>query len=389
MLGKIIDGKKHASVIAVNLKKSIQDYINQQYCMNVQKILKNNNSMSLHIDIDDIFPSKNSLIDKSHISDVTSEIKNYKLNRFNEISQSIDSYFQLHKKDNQDSISSLTQSLCTVTRPCLAIIHVGNNSASAVYIRNKIRKANELGIDTLYISVSEDIIQEDIINIIKSLNVNDYVHGIIVQLPLPNHLNSIDILESISHIKDVDGLHPLNLAYLSLNIDKGIKSCTPLGCLHLLKATLGSDLSGLSVVILGRSNIVGKPLSYMLTNENCTVSIAHSQTKNLIELTKQADIVVSAIGKPHFLNANFFKPSATVLDVGINRIDTNIFDRKNYTQNDIIKASQKIVGDVDFYNTIDHVQYITPVPGGIGPMTVICLLQNTFDAYKNLQSSKK
>ncbi|HJD63376.1 MAG TPA: bifunctional methylenetetrahydrofolate dehydrogenase/methenyltetrahydrofolate cyclohydrolase FolD [Rickettsia endosymbiont of Degeeriella rufa] len=248
--------------------------------------------------------------------------------------------------------------------PKLAIVLVGDNPASIIYVKNKIKHANKIGIDTLLLNLSITIKTEDLIAKINELNLDQNVSGIIVQLPLPESIDKNKILSAILHSKDVDGFHPLNVGYLHSGIDSGFVPCTALGCLEVIKKH-EPNLSGKNAVIVGRSNIVGKPLSALLLKEDCSVTICHSKSQNLSSITSKADIVVAAIGSPLQLTSEYFKPDAIVIDVGINRIGGN-----------------KIVGDVDFENVKSKVKYITPVPGGIGPMTIAFLLKNTVQAFK-------
>lgn len=249
-------------------------------------------------------------------------------------------------------------------KPCIAVILVGENSASEIYVKNKIKTANNIGIKSIKISYPSSVLENDLLSQIKKLNDQNEVDGILVQLPLPNHISEEKIVLSIDPSKDVDGFHPINFGNLFLG-NYTMLPCTPLGCLHLLKKELGS-LSGLNAVIVGRSNIVGKPMQSLLLKENCTTIITHSKTINLSEFTLKADILISAIGKPKFIKKNHIKPGSVVIDVGINRIK---LDNKN-----------KIVGDVDFEDVIEKVKSITPVPGGVGPMTIACLMYNTVKA---------
>ncbi|WP_342170215.1 bifunctional methylenetetrahydrofolate dehydrogenase/methenyltetrahydrofolate cyclohydrolase FolD [Rickettsia endosymbiont of Seladonia tumulorum] len=248
--------------------------------------------------------------------------------------------------------------------PKLAIVLVGDNPASIIYVKNKIKHANKIGIDTLLLNLPITIKTEDLIAKISELNLDQNVSGIIVQLPLPDSIDKNKILSAISPSKDVDGFHPLNVGYLHSGIDNGFVPCTALGCLEVIKKH-EPNLSGKNAVIVGRSNIVGKPLSALLLKEDCSVTICHSKSQNLSSITSKADIVVAAIGSPLKLTSEYFKPNAIVIDVGINRIGGN-----------------KIIGDVDFENVKSKVKYITPVPGGIGPMTIAFLLKNTVQAFK-------
>lgn len=250
-------------------------------------------------------------------------------------------------------------------RPGLAIVVVGNNPISAVYIHNKLRAASQIGINTIEVHLPENTPQDELVTKIRQLNHDPEVSGIIVQLPLPFHINKTLILLAIAPEKDVDGFHPVNVGYLHSGEQPniGFIPCTALGCLELLKQC-EPDLEGKNVVIIGRSNIVGKPLAALLLREDCTVTVCHSKSKNLPDITKKADIVVAAIGQGSFFTADYFNSNCIVIDVGISKI----------------AGTNKIIGDVDFKNVQSKVKYITPVPGGVGPMTVVFLLKNTIDA---------
>lgn len=258
--------------------------------------------------------------------------------------------------------------------PSLAVILVGNDPASHIYVRNKGLAAQEAGITAVDYRLNEETSQEDLLKLIAELNDDPLVHGILVQLPLPDQINPAAVIDSIDPAKDVDGFHVVNTGRLATGEISDSKAamipCTPLGCIMLLEDRLG-DLSGLEAVVLGRSNIVGKPMVQLLTKANCTVTIAHSKTKYLKEICRRADIVVSAVGRPRLVKADWVKPGATVIDVGINRVSTPTQDNPK---------KMGLVGDVDFSNVIDVVSAITPVPGGVGPMTIACLLANTVTA---------
>lgn len=248
--------------------------------------------------------------------------------------------------------------------PKLAIVLVGDNPASIIYVNNKIKNAQKIGIDTLLLNLPITVTTKDLIAKINELNLDQNISGIIVQLPLPSSINKNRILSAVIPSKDVDGFHPLNVGYLHSGINEGFVPCTALGCLEVIKK-YEPNLSGKNVVVVGRSNIVGKPLSALLLKENCSVTICHSKSENLSSITSRADIIVAAIGSPLKLTSEYFKNDAIVIDVGINRISNN-----------------KIAGDVDFENVKSKVKYITPVPGGIGPMTIAFLLKNTLKAFK-------
>ena len=255
-------------------------------------------------------------------------------------------------------------------RPGLTVILIGDDSASQIYVRNKEKFAQEVGIRSKILKFDSTITEQNLISEIHKLNSDTSVHGILVQLPLPNHINSRKIISEIDPGKDVDGFHPVNVGNLSAG-NEALVPCTPYGCYLLLKEVV-SDLSGLHAVITGRSNINGKPMAQLLLKEDCTVTIAHSKTKNLKQLCLTADILVAAAGKAHMVKSDWVKSDCVVIDVGINRLEEN--------------GNKKIVGDVDFENIKNKVKAITPVPGGVGPMTISCLLNNTFKAYKRINS---
>lgn len=250
------------------------------------------------------------------------------------------------------------------TSPTLAIILVGDDPASIIYVRNKIRAAEKIGINAGKIEFPSSITSSQLLAAINKLNNDPTISGIIVQLPLPLHINKHEILMAIDPKKDVDGFHPINVGYLHSNIKEGFVPCTALGCLELIKQ-YEPKLTGKNVVIIGRSNIVGKPLSALLLREDCSVTICHSKTQNLSKITANADIVIAAIGSPSLLTAEYFNPNSIVIDVGISRQ----------------QEGGGVIGDVDFQNVHDKVKYITPVPGGVGPMTIAFLLANTFKAF--------
>lgn len=250
-------------------------------------------------------------------------------------------------------------------KPGLAVILVGDDSASQVYVRNKRRQAEAVGIASFEHRLPKNTSLSTLLNLIGKLNKDSRVHGILVQLPLPNAIDADRVIDAIDTAKDVDGFKPVNLGRLLMGGD-GTIPCTPLGCLLLLKHYL-DHLQGLNAVVLGRSNIVGKPMAALLLQENCTVTIAHSQTRNLAEECARADILVVAVGRPQLVKAHWLKPGAIVIDVGINRVETNT-DKIH------------LVGDVAFSEALPIVKAITPVPGGVGPMTIACLLFNTLKA---------
>lgn len=248
--------------------------------------------------------------------------------------------------------------------PCIAVVLVGDDPASHVYVTNKVKRCQQLGIESREHRLPADTSAADLLALIDELNDDAAVHGILVQLPLPNHLDDKAVINAIRPEKDVDGFTLINAGALAVG-QNSLVPCTPLGSMMLLKDQLG-DLSGLHAVVVGRSNIVGKPMAHLLLQENCTVTIAHSRTRNLAEVCRQADILVAAVGRPRFIQGDWIKPGATVIDVGINRIEE---DGRN-----------RLVGDVDFDAAVDVAAAITPVPGGVGPMTIACLMYNTVAA---------
>ncbi len=250
--------------------------------------------------------------------------------------------------------------------PGLAVILVGNDPASEVYVRNKDKQAKEIGMNSYEHKLPATVSEADLIAKVNELNNDPKVHGILVQLPLPKHISEDKVIDSISYAKDVDGFHPINRGHLVAGIDSLIP-CTPLGCLMLIKDRLG-DIAGKNAVVIGRSNIVGKPMSQLLLNEGCTVTVCHSKTKDIESITSKADILVAAVGKPKLIKKNWVKKGACVIDVGINRIEEN--------------GKAKLVGDVDYDDVFETAAFITPVPGGVGPMTIACLLNNTLKAFK-------
>lgn len=251
--------------------------------------------------------------------------------------------------------------------PGLAVVLVGNDPASQVYVRNKGKQTKEVGMNSFEYILPEDTTQKQLIAKVESLNKDSKVHGILVQLPLPKHIDETSIINAIVPEKDVDGFHPVNVGKVTTGQKDAMVSCTPLGCILLINDVLGNDLSGKKALVIGRSNIVGKPVANLLIQQNATVTIAHSRTSNLKEECKQADIIVAAVGKPLLVKGDWIKPGAVIIDVGINRT----------TQGD---GSTKLVGDVDFESAKTIASAITPVPGGVGPMTIACLLQNTLKA---------
>jgi methylenetetrahydrofolate dehydrogenase (NADP+)/methenyltetrahydrofolate cyclohydrolase len=260
--------------------------------------------------------------------------------------------------------------------PGLAVVQVGNVAASSVYVKAKTKSAKEVGIDVFDHHLPEETNEEELLKIVNTLNNQDNVNGILVQLPLPKNINEQLVLDSIHPDKDADGFHPLNVGKLSIashNDENLLIPCTPYGCLIMLKG-LGIDLSGKNAVVIGRSNIVGKPMAQLLLKESCTVTIAHSRTQNIEEVCKKADIVIAAVGRPKMVKGDWIKKEAVVIDVGINRIKSNVEG----------EIKNKLVGDVDFDQASKNALAITPVPGGVGPMTIACLLRNTTISFKNL-----
>ena len=256
-------------------------------------------------------------------------------------------------------------------KPGLAVVIVGEDPASQLYVRNKGETTVRAGMRSDTHRLAETTTQDELLALIDQLNADAGIHGILVQLPLPAHINSSVVLDAIDPNKDVDGFHVVNAGRLTVGLP-GLVPCTPLGCLMLLKDQLG-DLSGLNAVIVGRSNIVGKPMAQLLLGESCTVTIAHSRTRDLPALCRTADILVAAVGRPEMIRGDWIKPGATVIDVGINRVPSA----------DPEKAAQgktRVVGDVAFAEAAQTAGRITPVPGGVGPMTIACLLANTYAA---------
>lgn len=256
-------------------------------------------------------------------------------------------------------------------KPGLAVVIVGEDPASQLYVRNKGETTLKAGMRSDTHRLPAETTQHELLALIASLNADVGIHGILVQLPLPRHIDSAAVLDAISPDKDVDGFHVVNAGRLAVGLP-GMIPCTPLGSLMLLKDQLG-DLSGLNAVIVGRSNIVGKPMAQLLLGESCTVTIAHSRTRDLPALCRTADILVAAVGRPEMIKGDWIKPGATIIDVGINRVPSR----------DPIKAAEgktRVVGDVDFNEAVEVAGRITPVPGGVGPMTIACLLANTYTA---------
>lgn len=250
--------------------------------------------------------------------------------------------------------------------PSLTVVLVGEDPASQVYVRNKVKQTREVGMISNEIKLPVETTQDELLTILDQLNQDNSVHGILVQLPLPKHIDESIVIATIAPEKDVDGFHAMNSGRLLNGEEGALIPCTPQGCIILAKKHLGENLSGQHAVVIGRSNIVGKPVALLLLQENCTVTIVHSRTKNIENICKQADILVAAVGIPEFVKADWVKPGATVIDVGINRVERD--------------GKGVLVGDVDFTPVNEICGAISPVPGGVGPMTIACLLKNTVEA---------
>ncbi|MGA1319398.1 MAG: bifunctional methylenetetrahydrofolate dehydrogenase/methenyltetrahydrofolate cyclohydrolase FolD [Pelagibacteraceae bacterium] len=250
----------------------------------------------------------------------------------------------------------------TKKAPGLSVILIGDYAPSQIYVKNKEKNSKEVGINSEVIKYPKDITEQEVLNKIKELNNNPEVSGILVQLPLPKHINKEKIINAIHPKKDVDGFNPINVGNLASGYD-AIIPCTPLGCLHLIKK-IEKNLSGKHAVIIGRSNLNGKPMAQLLLRENCTVTIVHSKTKDLKAECQKADILVAAVGRANLVKGDWVKKDSIIIDVGINKVE------------------EKIVGDVDFESVKEKVKAITPVPGGVGPMTIACLLKNTLECFK-------
>lgn len=274
---------------------------------------------------------------------------------------------ELAQKLQQEMTQEVTKLKEKGLQPGLAVILVGEDPASQVYVRNKERAANNIGMYSVVYRLPETTSEADLITKIEELNHDDKVHGILVQLPLPKHINEDLVLDTIDPAKDVDGFHPMNLGNLFAGKPTMIP-CTPAGIMELIKLS-GLDLAGKNAVIIGRSNIVGKPMAHLLLQANATVTICHSKTKDLPKVAKQADVLVVAIGRANFVTADFVKEGAVVIDVGINRDENN-----------------KLTGDVKFDEVAPLTSYITPVPGGVGPMTITMLMRQTIDAAKRKEN---
>ncbi|AYY72228.1 bifunctional methylenetetrahydrofolate dehydrogenase/methenyltetrahydrofolate cyclohydrolase FolD [Listeria monocytogenes] len=250
-------------------------------------------------------------------------------------------------------------------KPGLAVVLVGDNQASRTYVRNKQKRTEEAGMKSVLIELPENVTEEKLLSVVEELNEDKTIHGILVQLPLPEHISEEKVIDTISYEKDVDGFHPVNVGNLFIGKDSFVP-CTPAGIIELIKST-DTQIEGKRAVVIGRSNIVGKPVAQLLLNENATVTIAHSRTKDLPQVAKEADILVVATGLAKFVKKDYIKPGAIVIDVGMDRDENN-----------------KLCGDVDFDDVVEEAGFITPVPGGVGPMTITMLLANTLKAAKRI-----
>ncbi len=258
-------------------------------------------------------------------------------------------------------------------KPGLAVVIIGEDPASQVYVRNKKRTAEACGFHSEQHSLPADVSEQDVLDLVESLNEDSAIHGILVQLPLPDHLDEQRITQSISPAKDVDGFHYINIGKLTAgDTADAFVPCTPAGCMLMIEDQLGADLSGLSAVVVGRSNIVGKPMASLLLARNATVTICHSRTKDLPAVVRAADIVVAAVGRPKMVGGDWIKPGAVVIDVGINRVEVEVDG----------EMKSKLVGDVDYDEACEVAKAVTPVPGGVGPMTITMLMANTLRSAK-------
>ncbi len=250
--------------------------------------------------------------------------------------------------------------------PGLATVLVGDDPASAVYVRGKVRQADEAGIRGVTLTLPQATTEAELVARVQALNDDPETHGILIQLPLPDHIDADAVIDAIDPDKDVDGFHAINAGRLTIG-RPGFVPCTPVGCMMLIDSAL-DDLTGLDAVVVGRSNIVGKPMAQLLLRRHCTVTVAHSRTRNLAEVCRRADILVAAVGRPHMIEGGWIKPGAVVIDVGINRLPG------------AEEGKTRLIGDVDFEAARHVAGAITPVPGGVGPMTIACLLRNTLEA---------
>lgn len=269
-------------------------------------------------------------------------------------------------KEIQEKVTSEVAELVKQgKKPGLAVVLVGDNQASRTYVRNKQKRTEEAGMKSVLIELPETVTEEKLLKVVEELNEDNTIHGILVQLPLPKHISEEKVIDAISFDKDVDGFHPVNVGNLFIGKDSFVP-CTPAGIIELIKST-GTQIEGKRAVVIGRSNIVGKPVAQLLLNENATVTVAHSRTKDLPQVAKEADILVVATGLAKFVKKEYIKPGAIVIDVGMDRDENN-----------------KLCGDVDFDDVKEQAGFITPVPGGVGPMTITMLLANTLKAAKRI-----
>ncbi|KAA3628711.1 MAG: bifunctional methylenetetrahydrofolate dehydrogenase/methenyltetrahydrofolate cyclohydrolase FolD [Proteobacteria bacterium] len=281
-------------------------------------------------------------------------------------------YAERLRKSIAGDVSRFTQ--ITRGKPGLAVILVGDNPASEIYVRNKVLQTTEAGMQSFDYRLPQHTSQSELISQIEQLNRRSDVHGILVQLPLPSHIDPEAIIDTIDPVKDVDGFHVINAGRLVTGGTAHVP-CTPMGCLMLLREHL-PELDGKKALVIGRSNIVGKPMATLLVQANCTVTIAHSRTLELADECSRADIVIAAVGRPKYVQGEWIKPGAVVIDVGINRIEEQ-------------NGRGRLVGDVDFDSAVRVAGAITPVPGGVGPMTIACLLQNTLNAAQIIAGTKQ
>ncbi|MBC1805676.1 bifunctional methylenetetrahydrofolate dehydrogenase/methenyltetrahydrofolate cyclohydrolase FolD [Listeria sp. FSL L7-0993] len=269
-------------------------------------------------------------------------------------------------KEIQEKVTNEVAELAKIgKKPGLAVVLVGDNQASRTYVRNKQKRTEEAGMKSVLIELPENVTEEKLLSVVEELNEDTTIHGILVQLPLPKHISEEKVIDTISYDKDVDGFHPVNVGNLFIGKESFVP-CTPAGIIELIKST-GTQIEGKRAVVIGRSNIVGKPVAQLLLNENATVTIAHSRTKDLPQVAKEADILVVATGLAKFVKKDYIKPGAIVIDVGMDRDENN-----------------KLCGDVDFDDVVEEAGFITPVPGGVGPMTITMLLANTLKAAKRI-----
>ncbi|HBN5115427.1 TPA: bifunctional methylenetetrahydrofolate dehydrogenase/methenyltetrahydrofolate cyclohydrolase FolD [Listeria innocua] len=272
---------------------------------------------------------------------------------------------KLAKEIQEKVTSEVAELIKQGKKPGLAVVLVGDNQASRTYVRNKQKRTEEAGMKSVLIELPETVTEEKLLKVVEELNEDNTIHGILVQLPLPKHISEEKVIDAISFDKDVDGFHPVNVGNLFIGKDSFVP-CTPAGIIELIKST-GTQIEGKRAVVIGRSNIVGKPVAQLLLNENATVTIAHSRTKDLPQVAKEADILVVATGLAKFVKKEYIKPGAIVIDVGMDRDENN-----------------KLCGDVDFDDVKEQAGFITPVPGGVGPMTITMLLANTLKAAKRI-----